>query len=118
VDLTGAFAQAAGYDAILCDCLTLWVNNLMYTAAQHGETLHEEQIIEHCRALITAARRAGACVIFVTNEVGMGIVPEDADSRRFRDLIGRCNQEMAAAVDEVIWMVSGLSLQLKGSSDF
>ncbi len=117
LDLTGAFAEAAGYDVILCDCLTLWVNNLMYTAAQRGETLHEERIVEHCRELITAARRSGAFVVFVTNEVGMGIVPGDADSRRFRDLIGRCNQEMAAAVDEVILMVSGLTLQIKGSSD-
>ena len=115
LDLTGAFAQAAGYDVILCDCLTLWVNNLMYTAAQRGRTLHEEHIVEHCRELITAARRSGAFVVFVTNEVGMGIVPEDAASRRFRDLTGRCNQEMAAAVDEVILMVSGLALQLKGS---
>lgn len=117
LDLTGAFAQSADYDAILCDCLTLWVNNLMYTTAQRGGTLNEERLIQRCRGLITAARRTGAFVVFVTNEVGMGIVPGDATSRRFRDLTGRCNREMAAAVDEVIMMVSGLTLQIKGSSD-
>jgi adenosylcobinamide kinase/adenosylcobinamide-phosphate guanylyltransferase len=53
-------------------------------------------------------------VFLVTNEVGMGIVPENALARRFRDLAGRCNQVVAAGADDVILLVSGLPLHLKG----
>ena len=115
LDLTGALHRVSGYDAVLCDCLTLWVNNLMYSASQREEVLREEHIVQHCQEVYAAVQCINACVVFVTNEVGMGIVPEDAVSRRFRDLTGRCNQEMAAAADHVILMVSGLALQLKGS---
>ena len=114
-DLTGVLHRVSGYDAVLCDCLTLWVNNLMYSASQRGEVLREEHIVQHCQELYAALQSINAWVVFVTNEVGMGIVPEDAVSRQFRDLTGRCNQEMAAAADYVILMVSGLALQLKGS---
>jgi adenosylcobinamide kinase/adenosylcobinamide-phosphate guanylyltransferase len=52
-------------------------------------------------------------VVFVTNEVGLGIVPENQLARRYRDLVGRCNQTLAAGADKVVFMVSGLPLTLK-----
>jgi adenosylcobinamide kinase/adenosylcobinamide-phosphate guanylyltransferase len=61
-----------------------------------------------------AARRHAGTVTFVTNEVGQGIVPADSLSRRFRDFQGRCNQVMAAAADEVYFVVSGIPLKIKG----
>lgn len=115
LDLCGALRQGAGYDAVLCDCLTLWVSNLMYAASQRGEILREEHIVQHCREVGVALCGTDALVVFVTNEVGMGIVPENAISRQFRDLTGRCNQEIAAAANHVILMISGVAIEVKGS---
>jgi len=105
----------SGYDVVLCDCLTLWVNNLLYAASQNGVPLEEEEMAARAREVCLLARAIPAPVFFVTNEVGQGIVPVDEVSRRFRDLAGRCNQEVATAADSVILMVSGLPLPLKGS---
>nr|VFK30202.1 MAG: adenosylcobinamide kinase /adenosylcobinamide-phosphate guanylyltransferase [Candidatus Kentron sp. MB]VFK34165.1 MAG: adenosylcobinamide kinase /adenosylcobinamide-phosphate guanylyltransferase [Candidatus Kentron sp. MB]VFK76732.1 MAG: adenosylcobinamide kinase /adenosylcobinamide-phosphate guanylyltransferase [Candidatus Kentron sp. MB] len=107
--------QETAYDVVLCDCLTLWVNNLLYTASQNGVSLEEEEMAARTADLCAAARAFPSPVFFVTNEVGQGIVPADELSRRFRDLAGRCNQEMAAMADSVILMVSGLPLSLKGA---
>lgn len=98
---------------VVVDCLTLWVTNLMFQAEQSGRELTDTELIERCEALMAAARAHGGTVIFVTNEVGLGIVPDNALARRFRDLSGRCNQAMAAAADEVVLMVSGLPLAVK-----
>ncbi len=114
LDITGVLRRVAGYETVLCDCLTLWVNNLMYSTSQRGEVMREEHIVQQCQEVCAAVRGTDAFVVFVTNEVGMGIVPEDKISRQFRDLTGRCNQEMTAAADQVILMVSGLAIQLKG----
>ncbi|VFM95314.1 MAG: adenosylcobinamide kinase /adenosylcobinamide-phosphate guanylyltransferase [Candidatus Kentron sp. G] len=110
-DLAGCFQRAGEqgkYDIVLCDCLTLWVNNLLHAALQNGVMPEEEEMAEHAREVCAIARDIPAKVFFVTNEVGQGIVPADAVSRRFRDLAGRCNQEVAASADSVILMVSGL----------
>jgi adenosylcobinamide kinase/adenosylcobinamide-phosphate guanylyltransferase len=66
------------------------------------------------RNLLDACREFGGTVFLVTNEVGMGIVPENALARRFRDLAGRCNQVVAAGADGVTLVVSGLPMHLKG----
>jgi adenosylcobinamide kinase/adenosylcobinamide-phosphate guanylyltransferase len=114
LDLVRAFGAHAGFDAVLCDCLTLWVNNLLYQAEQKRDTLGEDAMERLAQEVVDAARHYPGTVIFVTNEVGLGIVPADALSRRFRDLAGRCNQVMAAAADEVYFVVSGLPLKIKG----
>ena len=92
------------YDAVVIDCLTLWVSNLMLGGVEdlrpHGDDL--------------AAACSGRPVVLVTNEVGSGIVPENALARRFRDEAGWMNQRMAAAADTVYWVVFGCPLKVKG----
>jgi adenosylcobinamide kinase/adenosylcobinamide-phosphate guanylyltransferase len=90
--------------AAVVDCMTLWVSNAM------SANLAIEPAIT---AFIEAAAGRTAPVIVVTNEVGMGIVPEYDSGRRFRDLAGWTNQALAEAADEVWLMVSGLGLRLK-----
>jgi adenosylcobinamide kinase/adenosylcobinamide-phosphate guanylyltransferase len=113
IDLSGAIRDAADYDILLVDCLTLWVSNLMYAAERQGEEITEETIARRCDDLTAACDDHSGSVILVTNEVGMGIVPENAVARRFRDLAGRCNQLVAAKAGEVTLLACGLPLNLK-----
>ncbi|MEI8172576.1 MAG: bifunctional adenosylcobinamide kinase/adenosylcobinamide-phosphate guanylyltransferase [Deltaproteobacteria bacterium] len=113
-DLEAALTRAKGSAVILIDCLTLWVNNLMYQAELQKKDIREEDIVERCRDILDACGAISGTVIFVTNEIGMGIVPDNALSRRYRDLAGRCNQIMAGRADAVVFMVSGLPLNMKG----
>jgi adenosylcobinamide kinase/adenosylcobinamide-phosphate guanylyltransferase len=113
-DLTAALTRAKESAVILIDCLTLWVNNLMYQAELQKKDIREEDIVELCRDILDACGAISGTVIFVTNEIGMGIVPDNAMSRRYRDLAGRCNQLMAGRADAVVFMVSGLPLNMKG----
>ena len=166
LDLSGVLDGHAQYDVALVDCLTLWVNNLMYQAQQAGAlppcsqapaweqdsaklcfgedelappslpahlptnlrlvpaaedsrsappSLTESDIVRRCVQVIQSARGRTGTVIFVGNEVGMGIVPENADARLFRDLAGRANQVFAAGADAVTLLVSGIPWHLKGN---
>jgi adenosylcobinamide kinase/adenosylcobinamide-phosphate guanylyltransferase len=101
LDLAGAIRSSDG-DAIVVDCLTLWLSNTM--------TL---EFAEEFAELEDAARSSRACVILVTNEVGCGIVPDNALAREFRDRAGTLNQRMAEASAEVYWMVFGQPLRVK-----
>jgi len=122
VALTQAIREAPQTGVILVDCLTMWVGNLMWAAEPEGtaasaagaSTLAEADITGLCQEVIAAARERGGTAVFVTNEVGLGIIPDNPASRLYRDLLGRCNQVMAAAADTVVLMVSGLPLMLKG----
>lgn len=101
MDLIGALNGASAAPRLV-DCLTLWLTNLML-AGQEIPTL----------ALIAALKSAPAPTVLVTNEVGMGIVPENALARAFRDAQGILNQRIAAIADEVIFAVAGLPLKVK-----
>ena len=105
LDLVGALAATEGQGPRLVDCLTLWLANLM----QDGRDCAAE-----AEGLIAALAAARDPVVLVTNEVGSGIVPDNALARRFRDAAGLLNQQVAAAADEVVMAVSGLPLRLKG----
>ena len=98
-------AQARRFDAIVVDCLTLWLSNLMFS--------QPAAIEEECNRLVKAASAAPARVVLVTNEVGCGIVPDNALAREFRDRAGKLNQQAAAAAAEVYWMVFGVPLKVK-----
>lgn len=94
---------------VLVDCLTLWLTNLMLSR-EDGAPLEAE-----FARLAEAVRAADAPVFLVTNEVGLGIVPENALARRFRDEAGRLAQGLAAVCDEVVLCVAGLPLHVKGA---
>jgi adenosylcobinamide kinase/adenosylcobinamide-phosphate guanylyltransferase len=115
INLVQSLRSHPSHEVILCDCLTLWVNNQMYVAEKRGALLAEEAIAQTAQQLAVEARNHTGTVIFVTNEIGLGIVPGEALSRRFRDLAGRCNQVMAAAADEVYFLVSGIPMKIKSS---
>jgi adenosylcobinamide kinase/adenosylcobinamide-phosphate guanylyltransferase len=115
LDIAGAIVPLLNNETVLVDCLTLWINNLMYDAEQRGTQITEEAMARRCQEVIHACRHRAGTVILVTNEVGMGIVPANPPTRLFRDLAGRCNQVMADASDMAICMVSGLPLYLKGN---
>jgi adenosylcobinamide kinase/adenosylcobinamide-phosphate guanylyltransferase len=104
LDLTGALAATDGQGPRLVDCLTLWLTNLMLGG-------HDWQAAG--RELVAALCAQADPVVIVTNEVGGGIVPENALAREFRDAAGILNQRVAAVADEVILAVVGLPLKLK-----
>lgn len=116
VDLLASLDRHAGIGVILIDCLTLWINNLMYEAERAGGIADESLIEEKIDMLLRACRELTGDIIMVTNEVGLGIVPENRQARLFRDLVGRCNQCVAARADEVYLVSCGIPLQLKGKT--
>ena len=113
VELARAVAEAAPGHVVLVDCLTLWINNLLYLAAQSGTGLDEDELAGLAEELARSCRARTKPVILVTNEVGMSIVPDNALARRYRDLVGRCNQVLAAAADEVTLVACGCPMKLK-----
>jgi adenosylcobinamide kinase/adenosylcobinamide-phosphate guanylyltransferase len=113
IDLASALRKTRKSQVRLVDCLTLWINNLLYEAEKTGQEITEVDMLERCTHLLAVCKELPGTVIFVTNEVGMGIVPDNLLSRHYRDLAGRCNQIMATGADRVILMVSGLPLNMK-----
>lgn len=104
LDLIGSLKATDGKGPRLVDCLTLWLSNMM-----HAEQDWQTEV--HRLAEIIPAQSTP--VTFVTNEVGSGIVPENALARAFRDAAGEVNQTIADAVDEVYLAVAGYPLQVK-----
>ena len=95
-------------EVILLDCVTLWLSNLL----MRQESDHE--IMNEVSRLMDTVKQGQTSFIFVSNEVGMGIVPVEPLGRRFRDLSGMANQKIAEAAQTVIFMVSGIPIFLKG----
>ena len=93
---------------VLIDCLTLWINNLLM------ENPDSEFVLEQVQGLTRAVKSAVCPVILVSNEVGTGIVPENKLARLYRDLVGSTNQAVAECVDQVVWVVAGIPLTIKG----
>ena len=104
LDLVAALAETDGGGARLVDCLTLWLSNLL-----HAERNWSQEVTR----LADALPRQRSPVILVTNEVGLGIVPDNALARTFRDAAGLMNQSIAGAADEVEFVVAGLPMKLK-----
>jgi adenosylcobinamide kinase/adenosylcobinamide-phosphate guanylyltransferase len=102
--LANALLALGSVDVAVVDCLTLWLTNVM---------LAELDVSQHIDALLSAAMQTEADVIFVSNEVGLGIVPDNALARRFRDDAGRLNRLVAARADIVTVLFAGLPLKLK-----
>ncbi|WP_027569229.1 bifunctional adenosylcobinamide kinase/adenosylcobinamide-phosphate guanylyltransferase [Bradyrhizobium sp. URHA0013] len=104
LDLVESLLATDGGGARLVDCLTLWLSNLM-----HAERDWEREVRELAAALL----RLKSPVVLVTNEVGLGIVPDNALARSFRDAAGIMNQTIADVADEAEFVVAGLPMKLK-----
>lgn len=105
VDLAGCLERTQDLGrVVVVDCLTLWLSNLMFL-----ERNVEEELDRLCRT----ARSAAGPLIFVTNELGMGLVPETSLGRAFRDLHGRMNQKIAESSGAVTFVVSGVPMRIK-----
>jgi adenosylcobinamide kinase/adenosylcobinamide-phosphate guanylyltransferase len=109
LDLPQALGEQARPDrAVLVDCLTLWLGNLMF-ADRDPEAAAD--------ALSSALATAGGPVVLVSNEVGLGIVPDNALARQFRDAAGRLHQRLAGVCAQVVFTAAGLPMVLKAPSD-
>jgi adenosylcobinamide kinase/adenosylcobinamide-phosphate guanylyltransferase len=106
-DLVPPLMTASAEAPVLIDCLTLWLSNRM---------LAEVDVDAEIDRLEEALERRAGTVVLVSNEVGLGIVPDNALARRFRDLQGRLNQHIAARADRVVLLVAGQPLIVKGSA--
>jgi adenosylcobinamide kinase/adenosylcobinamide-phosphate guanylyltransferase len=106
LDLEAALAETARPGrAILVDCLTLWLSNIF---------LNEGDVGERIAALAVSLRELPGLIVVVSNEVGLGLVPDNALGRSFRDAQGQLNQSVAGICDTVIFVAAGLPLALKG----
>ena len=108
------------HDTVIMDCVTLMVNNLMFTygievdkaTSQELDEL-EEYIKEQIKKLMETIKKTNLYFVIVSNEVGMGIVPENKLSRIYADFVGRANQLIAKYSDEVYFVVSGIPMKVK-----
>ncbi len=114
LDLAGALRAASQGNVLLVDCLTIWINNLLYEADKERISLTSEDVADALGEVLVACRSVRGTVILVTGEVGMGIVPENALARLYRDCVGTCNQLIAKVADRVILVTCGIALTLKG----
>ena len=109
LDLAGVLEEnATGTEVFLVDCLTMWLTNMMLQ--DFSDEKIQAQVARLCETVVDLS----VSVVLVANEVGLGIVPESALGRRFRDLAGWTNQQMALACQQVVFVAAGLPLRLKG----
>jgi adenosylcobinamide kinase/adenosylcobinamide-phosphate guanylyltransferase len=95
------------HDIVLLDCLTLWLSNVMAHSEQDGAVIaRSDELAQAVKAF------SGACIV-VSNEVGLGIVPDNPLARKFRDLAGMLNQKVAQAADEVYFTAAGIPVRIK-----
>ncbi len=116
IDLVGVLG-ADGEAAVLVDCLTVWLARVMDEAGSWADDWSDaaaQRLAGRTDALVAATAATARDVVFVTNEVGQGVVPATASGRAFRDEMGILNARMAAACDEVWLVTAGLPLRLKG----
>ena len=106
LDLVAEISARKDGDVVLIDCLTLWLSNML---------LADRDLEAECAALLSAMETCDAHLVCVSNEVGMGLVPENFLGRRFRDAQGLLNREVAARAELAVFVVAGLPLVLKGA---
>jgi adenosylcobinamide kinase/adenosylcobinamide-phosphate guanylyltransferase len=114
MNVSSAIDSAFGYDILIIDCITLLISNLLCSDENINET---KWILEKIEELVESARRFNGTVIIISNEVGMGIVPENKLARDFRDIAGKANQIIANSADQVYVCFSGIPLLIKGTGD-
>lgn len=108
LDVAELIAKVQGdYQVMLFDCLTLWLSNVL------ARTDEDANVMKRIHELVDRVRSAEMTSIIVSNEVGLGIVPDNPLARRFRDVAGILNQRMAQAADEVYFMAAGIPVRIK-----
>lgn len=102
-------------DAILFDDITIYLSNMLYGKnVLQGSTAEKAAVVrKRIQALLDAARACGRTVVFVSNEVGSGIVPDNAMAREYRDISGWVNQQIGEAADHVFYVVAGQAVDIK-----
>lgn len=95
-------------DVVIIDCLTLWVNNLMFKLGNDEVKMQEQK-----DKFFDFLKQPTCSIIMVTNEVGLGVIPENKLSRQYINMLGRLNQDVARISDEMIMMISGIAQQIK-----
>ncbi|MBC1592564.1 bifunctional adenosylcobinamide kinase/adenosylcobinamide-phosphate guanylyltransferase [Listeria seeligeri] len=111
--------HADRYEVVLLDCVTMLVTNLFFDLLKEQELTNqladeiETKIQSVIQEILYAGEKSTAKLIFVTNEIGLGVVPENKMTRIFRDIIGRVNQQIALQTDEVYFVVSGIPKRWK-----
>ncbi|HDP70058.1 MAG TPA: bifunctional adenosylcobinamide kinase/adenosylcobinamide-phosphate guanylyltransferase [Actinobacteria bacterium] len=107
-DLTESIRQiGSNVDVIIIDCLTVYISNLL-------AKFSEEEILKNVSEMLNVLNNFNGKTIFVSNEVGMGIVPDNKLARDYRDVLGRTNQMVAKAAKEVYLLVAGIPVKIKG----
>ncbi len=99
---------------VLIDCITLWLNNIL--GEMEIDEVDYDEIKEKLEKIVYIMEKKSLSVIFVTNEVGSGIIPDNKLSRIYIDILGKVNQVISGYADEVYWMVSGISVKVKPGS--
>jgi len=94
-------------DLVLVDCLTLWVSNCLL------KKFSDKKMVKMLENLLKTVKKSHCDVVFVSNEVGLGIVPDNKLARKFRDLAGQINQLVAKASDTVFFMTAGIPVKIK-----
>jgi len=107
------------YEIVLLDCLTLLVANILsgsdreFSEKEFDANEAESRVLAEVQAIIDLMGKSGALFIIVSNEVGLGIVPENRPARIYRDLLGKANQLVASHANEVYFMISGIPMKVK-----
>ena len=112
VKIADVIAKDKKHDVILLDCITIWLSNLITNSASKIEN-QKSKIKNYINSLVSACKKTKANIIVVSNEVGLGIVPDNPLAREFRDIAGIANQKIAAAADETYFVVSGIGVKVK-----
>lgn len=112
-DLLTALAKASPEQTVLVDCLTYWINRILLDAVREEVMPNEDALARLAEQFAEQALARPGMTIAVTNELGLGIAPNNDLARQFRILIGRVNQVVAAKADSVYFIVSGLQVKIK-----
>ena len=116
LNVSGAITDAAGkYSAVVLDCLTIWLSNILIGEADTQENINKlvDTLIEVKKSPVCATGSGCSVLYIVSNEVGMGIVPENELAREFREFAGGLNQKVAKIADEVYLVTAGIPVKIK-----
>lgn len=121
IEVIKAIASKGSPDKVLMiDCLTLWITNLMFRQElpedEEAFKKIEEEILDMVRRAAETARQINANMVIVSNESGLGLIPPDRLSRKYQEIVGRANETVAKAADEVYLVVSGIPVEIKEMS--